>query len=304
MTSQVLPVIKIVATGNDFVFINGINPVTLNWPTVSRPLLAKLLCDRHFGVGADGLVIVEADPNSGVPNALRWDFYNSDGSTAEMCGNATRCYGRWVERVLERKSSVLITAAGVVEVNATVQEVESTLAFVKTNVREIAFAKDGQVSKAMLINTGVPHAVFEVADISNAQIDLTTIQKLRFHPETGPRGANVTLLQKLTNSHFKTVTFERGVENFTLSCGTGVLAAAIVGLGQLAETQSDISTSIDRGLQELESFATLETPGGRLSVRLLEANRGVVLSGPAEITFETKIDLTSSLFARIYGVSK
>ena len=284
MNSKTLALSKLVATGNDFIFINALDPVIAEWPSISRPELAQTLCDRHFGIGADGLVFIEKSLDPLASHRLRWDFYNSDGSTAEMCGNATRCVGRWAERVLDRREVELETLVGMVNVHVRDKTVDSELAFASSQLEDFEFTVNGEVRRAVLANTGVPHAVVEVADLSDVKNDLATVRALRFHPITGARGANVTFLQKLAANQFRTLTFERGVENFTLSCGTGVLAAAAVGIR-------------GTGLRT----AKLETPGGMLEVHYDSAKSGATLSGPAEMTFQTKIDLGSSLFEKIYG---
>ena len=317
MNSRHLSIMKLVATGNDFLFINGIDPITENWPQLNRSKLAKILCDRHFGVGADGLVIVER-PADSIENAqtplptYKWDFYNSDGSSAEMCGNATRCFGRWIEKILDRSRAKLSTVAGIVEVtvfssgrssgrlSGPSTHVESLLPFVQTEGHRIVAHLGGRDYCAILLNTGVPHAVLAVDDLESTQNHLALIQAFRFHPDTGAKGANVTLIQALGPTHFKTVTFERGVEGFTLSCGTGVLAAAIAGVGY--GLKSNVSLVEDyEAAGRYEKSATLDTPGGTLSVEILKTGHGVLLAGSAEIVFQTKIDLDSSLFSKIYG---
>ena len=323
MSTRHLSVMKLVATGNDFLFINGIDSDAKNWPSLNRSQLAKVLCDRHFGLGGDGLVIIERPTDLiGSPNAqlevptFQWDFYNSDGSSAEMCGNATRCFGRWAEKTLNLSCAKLVTIAGIVEVTArptgqadgrsrgeaskSSSQFESLLSFVKTTGRRIMARLDERDYCAILLNTGVPHAVIAVDDLESAKNHSSLIQAFRFHPDTGAKGANVTLIQAFGPTHFKTVTFERGVEGFTLSCGTGVLAAAIAGVVHGLKSNG---SSIDE-LAEASGYmknATLDTPGGTLSVQILKAGCGVLLAGPAEIVFQTTIDLESYLFSKIYG---
>ncbi len=274
---------KFVATGNDFLFIDERVP---NSRSEDRPELVRALCDRHWGVGADGVVFVE---NSKTPGQLKWDFYNRDGSPAEMCGNASRCMGRWAEinlpntlsnnqpnnqpNNLSSQSIRFETVAGVVEAKVLGEEIEVFLSGVKATSREVAFEVVGRKQVAHFINTGVPHFVLAIPSIATPPNLKETVSALRFHPTAGAGGANVTFLELHGAKEFAAVTFERGVEDFTLSCGTGVVAAAAVGLR--------LQNSNDRE-------ANIETPGGRLSVEFSDS--GAVLRGPAEFLFEVRID--------------
>jgi diaminopimelate epimerase len=263
-----ISVMKLVGTGNDFLFIDG--RVKLEMP---RPELVRRLCDRHFGIGADGLVFVESRNGK-----LEWDFYNTDGSHAEMCGNATRCFGRWAALKLGLNAIDFATIAGPVHVDVAGEEVSSYLEFVSANPVLKRFELLSREVGVYWIDTGVPHFVAKVASIPEAQKDLEMIRALRFHPEGGPRGANVTFLEIVGPTSFKTVTYERGVEDFTLSCGTGVVAAAAVGL-QISAQKAGLAPGRE---------ADVEAPGGKLRVRFEE--KGVTLIGPAVRVFETEID--------------
>lgn len=260
---------KLVATGNDFVFIDARTGLPAVFASIPRSELTRSLCDRHFGIGADGVVFIE---NGSSAERIKWDFYNSDGSTAEMCGNATRCAGRWVQAVIGKSGIELETVAGVVKMRVVGEQIESELSFVRAERKQLTFDVDGQTKTAYLVNTGVPHAVFEIAKIENHATSEKVIKALRFHADAGPRGANVTFLEIAGNGLFKTVTFERGVEGFTLSCGTGVLAAAAVGLAKQGGSE-----------------ATLTTPGGELLVKYGPNFSGVTLTGPAKLVFSSTV---------------
>jgi diaminopimelate epimerase len=260
-----LPFSKIVGTGNDFVFIDARVALPASFAALDRAELVRRLCDRHFGVGADGAVFVETTNQA---DHLRWDFYNSDGSIAEMCGNATRCMGRWAERHLCAREVRFETLAGLVHAKCDGAMVASELPFVHARMTEIEFEAAGRKRIAHLVNTGVPHVVYAIEDIQQAASCQEEIRALRFHPAAGPRGANVTFLAVHGPQKFSTVTFERGVEDFTLSCGTGVIAAAAVGLSASGK-----------------SSAKLETPGGSLEVQFGANLHGVVLKGPADLVF-------------------
>jgi diaminopimelate epimerase len=243
LSFKTLRVYKLVATGNDFVFIDARQDLPAPFASADRAFLARKICDRHFGVGADGLVFVEGK------GSLSWDFYNSDGSHAEMCGNATRCMGRWADLVMTSPEVEFTTVAGMVRTKKAAGLIASELPFVKAEVKQFSFGSN-QKREAFLVNTGVPHAVVDIDSIERAAADREALSALRFHPFTGARGANVTFLETCSQTEFRTVSFERGVEGFTLSCGTGVLAAAAVGLSRAGGAMD----------------AKLETPGGKLTV--------------------------------------
>lgn len=227
--------------------------------TGGRSRFAQKICDRHFGVGADGLVIVE---NSSLAD-VKWDFYNSDGSVAEMCGNAARCIGRWAQLHLKMDSVALQTAAGKVMINASANELFSVQ---MTPIQDFRFNQSFEYKSQHLqytfVDTGVPHAVVKLNSLSQIREELDWIRKLRTSPDVGPRGANVTLLRALSESEIQAVTFERGVEDFTLSCGTGAVAAAFA-----------YYKEVKRG--EIQ----VQVPGGRLTVKFLP--QGPLLIGPA-----------------------
>ena len=267
-----LNVSKIVGTGNDFLFIDARAGLEQGFSRIPRSEISRKLCDRHFGIGADGVVFVES---SQPAPRLKWDFYNSDGSEAEMCGNASRCMGRWAKHELGLPSIEFDTIAGLVRTSADSdpeQTVISVLDYVQITFQPISYDAAGVLRQAHLVNTGVPHAVIEISNIQNAKNAVDDIRALRFHPAAGPKGANVTFLQIISEQKFATITFERGIEDFTLSCGTGVLAAGAVGLSRAAHLEGDLTT-----------------PGGQLHVSYGKNWRGAILKAPAQFLFETAV---------------
>lgn len=260
-----LPLMKLQATGNDFVFADARTPLPGEFAKMDRTDIVRKVCDRHFGIGADGMVFVEE-----AAGRFRWDFYNTDGSQAEMCGNATRCMGRWASLKMDKPSLEFQTIAGKVKVEIRGDLVASYLEFVNPTFEVLPVVQEQR--SAILTNTGVPHAVVRLKRIEDAEQEKAMIAALRFHPTIGPRGANITFLEEVSDDEFKTVTFERGVEGFTLACGTGVIAAAAVGL---------------KGGKKLS--AKVHAPGGELLVEFGTDFKGVTLIGPAKRIFETSI---------------
>lgn len=264
---------KIVATGNDFLFLKGEDCQGLT--ADEKSLLVRVLCDRHFGIGADGLVVVDRMEKAPL---WRWEFFNSDGSLAEMCGNATRCVGRWAKKNLDMVDFEFLTAKGVVSVDANGSEVVSKIRLKLKSPEEIHYLNGKEKKTAFAIDTGVPHAVVMVDDLSDQSKLLDHVPHLRHHAHFGARGANVTFVRLINPQEFETVTFERGVEGFTLSCGTGVLAAGWVGLRAMQRDPVGVSVQ-------------LKTPGGLLKVSY--GNEDLKLSGPAKYLFDVVVDIES-----------
>lgn len=277
---KALPFQKIVGTGNDFVFIDLRENALAEFTRVSRRELVQRICRRHTGVGSDGVVFVERNRNAAAGEAeLKWDFFNSDGSQAAMCGNALRCMGRWAHEAMNVDQIRFGTQRGDVAVHFDGHDFHAALAFLKIEPRTIFYSVGGEARSAVLVNTGVPHVVVEISSLDDAQVKSADITALRFHAETGKEGANVTFLERVSAEKFRTITFERGVENFTLSCGTGVLAAAAVGTGVSHKQPPD-----------QERMVMLEAPGGSLRVKFEAGLNNVILIGSANRICSGQLD--------------
>jgi diaminopimelate epimerase len=232
-------------------------------PKEARSGIARFLCDSFTGFYTDGMVFIEDDGSGGCDFA--WDFYNSDGSSAEMCGNAARCAALYFHRRMGGKNRVSFrTIAGTVE--ADVHESEIVDVFMPELKKEgefVAVHKNKRSVEYFFVNTGVPHVVVE------GEPDLDLAQFLRRAPEFGEAGANVTFFNEVSPGEAEAVTFERGVENFTLACGTGAVAAAAFSLlkNPLLKTHS------------------IEMPGGSLRVEWKNP-LNAILSGPTQFEFD------------------
>jgi len=250
MNFSSVEIFKMTGAGNDFLIISEALPTK-----PSRPEMAKQFCDRHYGIGADGLVILEKNHLG----AFRWDFYNSDGSKAEMCGNAARC----VIRFLTEKTG----ATGMIKVQTQDGHFEGRclsdgqVEVIVPPAKDIQFAVDLSVDNEIVIGdqiwAGVPHFVLRRAP------DKELAQKIRRHIHFESHGTNVTFLSETNEFLVQAVTFERGVEDFTLACGTGAIAAA---LSQF-HTQAQISS------------VQVQMPGGMLTI---EKGPPLKQIGPAE----------------------
>jgi diaminopimelate epimerase len=222
---------KLQGSGNDFILIDNRDGKV--YETIERigiclkEFIFKL-CANHTGVGADGLILIE-EPES-PENDFKWQFFNSDGSEAEMCGNGSRCAVRFCydKGIINKKEVSFETLAGVIR--AEVLEggkrvkVQLTPASEPT---EKTLNIEGEEISGVFINTGVPHFVVPVEDIDRIQV-VSLGRKIRFHEEFQPKGTNVNFIEPSGDGRIRIRTYERGVESETLACGTGATAGAIV----------------------------------------------------------------------------
>jgi len=262
---------KMNGAGNDFVMLDN---RTLRHELTKEQIAA--LCDRHRGVGADGLLAVEPAENGAD---FRMRYYNADGGEAEMCGNGARCFARFANMLagwnLERVS--FETQAGVI--GATYHGDSVRLAMSDPHALRLHLSLDvaGLPQTVHFLNTGVPHAVVVVNDLENVPVREWGAA-LRYHPEFLPRGTNANFL-KATPEGIAIRTYERGVENETLACGTGMVACALVH-HLLTGAPSPVKVKVQGG-------DTLEIAFGKSG----DAFQNVTLTGPADIVFEGEIKL-------------
>jgi diaminopimelate epimerase len=264
-----IPFWKLSGSGNDFVVIDNrrhlINGNASRW--------AAKLCHRQFGVGADGLLLIEPSQKAD----FRMVYYNSNGSRATMCGNGARCIA-WSAHELGMVGSNFDFETDLSIVKARVDDrvVEVTLADAKEYRPARKIRAANKVFNMVSVDTGVPHAVIEVPNVDKIDV-MTYGRALRFHRAFGPKGANVNFIQRLGPNRLKVRTYERGVEGETLACGTGVTASAIA-----AALRGRISSSVHcqtTGGDVLQVGFTLhpEDPG-RVATH-------VTLTGPVQRTF-------------------
>jgi diaminopimelate epimerase len=258
--------------GNDFIVIdNRSRDIRLQPAQISR------LCDRHRGAGADGVILLVRCESGRADWA--WDFYNSDGSAAEMCGNGARCFARFVRRLTGEAAAIRFeTRAGIVTAQFNGEAVKVSL----TAPRDLRLNEEislsiGQ-SAVHSLNTGVPHAVLFVADADKAMVQSLGAE-IRNHPRFAPRGTNVNFVQVLGPNSIRVRTYERGVEGETLACGTGVTASALVA----------------SALRGFTSPVRVRVQGGDVLEVSFEGGNGqfenVGLSGPADFVFEGRMEV-------------
>jgi len=247
---------KYQGTGNDFVMIDNRN---MDFPKANTALIAKL-CDRRFGVGADGLILLENDEATD----FRMLYYNADGKEGSMCGNGGRSIVAFAAhlRIIEAKTT-FIAVDGLHE--ATVSK--ETIRLKMKDVPQLHTKPN-----AIFLNTGSPHHVQLVADLERFDV-VKEGRKLRYGLY-GEAGSNINFAEEKGNNEFAIRTYERGVEDETLSCGTGVtaLALSMATLGKVVDNK-----------------VSVHAKGGNLEVTFEKDGAGfknIFLSGKAEQVFK------------------
>jgi diaminopimelate epimerase len=268
---QMLRFTKMNGAGNDFVLLdNRAEALRLTTAQIAR------LCDRHRGVGADGVLVLER-PTNGADFRMR--YYNADGGEAEMCGNGARCFARFADRAAgPLKQLTFETPAGTIGAQLAGELV--TLQMSQPNDLRLGLELPigGEKIRAAYIDSGVPHVVLPVAKID--EVDVRSLgAALRHHPMFAPRGANANFSEQRGPRAIAIRTFERGVEDETLACGTGVVASALI-----FAAHENVAGPID----------VLVRGGDTLQVDFSrEGNRftNVTLTGPADFVFDGTIDI-------------
>lgn len=255
---------KYQGTGNDFIILDNREK---NYNSFSQDQVRQL-CDRKFGIGADGLMLL----NEKEGYDFEMIYYNADGKPGSMCGNGGRCMLKFASEIGINKSLYKFLAFD--------GEHEG-----KIDPEGIVSVKMNDVSKVehrhgdFILDTGSPHYIRLVPDVMHTDV-VKKGREIRYSHEFEKEGINVNFVEQLSDvDQIKVRTYERGVENETLSCGTGVTAAALVCYHNV------------NGFNEVE----VETPGGRLNVEFDRVGDGVYkniwLCGPAEKVFEGTISL-------------
>jgi diaminopimelate epimerase len=248
-------------TGNDFVMIDNRS----NFFPKENTKLIEHLCDRRFGIGGDGLILLENDSDTD----FKMVYYNSDGNQSSMCGNGGRCLAAFAKKL---------------------NVINNSCTFIATDgLHHATISESGQVSLQMIdvsnmkinpeytfLNTGSPHHVQMVEDLENYNIKENGA-KIRYGELYGATGSNINFVKQINANTFSLRTYERGVEDETLSCGTGATAVAIA----MNATGKTNATSIN-----------LNVEGGKLEVTFDKVDNNysnVFLKGPAEFVFKGEI---------------
>ena len=256
--------------GNDFILIDNRE----DGISLSRDQISKL-CHRQRGIGADGLIYLCQPKGAGD---WAWQFYNADGSDAEMCGNGARCFARYVKDQFESSETMSFeTVCGIIQARVMDDSVTVSLTDPSGLVLDETIATNDGGKTVHSINTGVPHAVLFVDDADKAMVE-NLGSEIRYHDHFSPVGTNVNFVRILESGHIHVRTYERGVGE-TLACGTGVSASAIIS-GLLNNWPSPVKVDVLGGDRLEVSFT-----------RIGNDFTSVHLTGPAEIVYRGEIEI-------------
>jgi diaminopimelate epimerase len=252
---------KYQGTGNDFVILDNRQGIF----DASRTDLIKQICDRRFGVGADGFMLLENTPGYD----FKMVYFNADGNESTMCGNGGRCLVAFAHKMgVFEKDTRFLAIDG--EHLANIQDGI-------VHLKMIDIAKVEQNDTFCWLNTGSPHYVKFVKNIADYPV-FEEGKSIRYNDRFKAEGTNVNFAEKIADNEIFVRTYERGVEDETYSCGTGVTAAALVA-----------------SLKGFTSPVKIKTLGGNLSIGFKANTSGgfeeVYLNGPAALVFEGEIEV-------------
>jgi diaminopimelate epimerase len=266
-----LTFIKMNGAGNDFVMLDNRDASLV----LAKEQIARL-CDRHRGVGGDGLLMIEPAQNGAD---FRMRYYNADGGEAEMCGNGARCFARFAQKVSGKSGAISFeTMAGVINAKFFGDIVQIQMSEPHSLRLNDPLAAAGEKLTVHSINTGVPHAVVFVENLEAVEVQKLGAA-LRYHPHFAPKGTNANFVKQLGPQSIAIRTYERGVEDETLACGTGMVACALI-FHELTGAASPVQVKV-RGGDTLE--IGFEQSG--------DTYQNVTLTGPADFTFEGQTEL-------------
>jgi diaminopimelate epimerase len=223
MAYKIIPFIKYSATGNDFIVVDNRRKALAGKQAV---LFARLVCDRTTGAGADGVLLMEESRRAD----FRMRIINADGSEAEMCGNGSRAIAHFARSSFRMKRTMVFeTIAGLIHGRIMARDVVSVrLTKPSALKKDIRIKRGSKIWKGHFINTGVPHfVVFAAGDLETVDV-FREGRFIRNHPYFQPAGTNVNFVKAGSGNLIHVRTYERGVENETMACGTGSTASAIV----------------------------------------------------------------------------
>ncbi|MFH1664928.1 MAG: diaminopimelate epimerase [Candidatus Omnitrophota bacterium] len=261
---------KAAASGNDFLIIDNKNR-ELDTRDLDYRLIAKDLCRRRVSVGADGLLVLEDSDTAD----FRMRIINPDGSEVEMCGNGARCSALYASRCGWGDELLFETGAGLLSAVVNGDNVKIKMSDPKDIRLNINLGIGPNIIAAHYINTGVPHVVHFVDDLEGYDVKGTG-RKIREHAAFAPQGTNADFIGNIGEGRADIRTYERGVEDETLACGTGTVAAAVV-LGLLGFVTPPVEI-LTRSGETLKVHYTIA--GGKA--------RDVYLEGLANIVYEGK----------------
>ncbi len=282
--------IKYQGCGNDFIIRDETDHEPI--PEDKRGTVAKSLCHRNFGVGADGLIFVTAPSEKGVDARMR--LFDRDGPEADMCGNGVRCLAAYLHKKLDKKCLLIETSDGIKEVHQFDDQYRVHMGKLRYKADELRkyfttsvdadnplldivmrFPEVGQV-RISVVNSGEPHAVVFVEDIDSYDIRPYGKNITENHA-VFPRLINFDFAEVVSNHIIKIRTYERGVFRETLACGTG--ATAVAGVAWLTQR-------VDQGRNEIDVM----TRGGKIKISMHD-DREMYMTGPATLVYGGAVEL-------------
>jgi len=264
---------KMNGAGNDFVVIDN-RDLSLS---LTKDQI-ELLCDRHRGVGADGLLAVEPAEHGAD---FKFRYYNADGGEAEMCGNGARCFGRFTAALMDETPDRVTfeTIAGTLAAELVEENIRIAMSEPKDLKLDTGVRIPGLDATLRFVNTGVPHAVAFVENLPGVDV-VKHGAAIRYHEAFAPAGTNANFAAVLAPGHIAIRTYERGVEDETLACGTGMVACALMH-HLLTDAPSPVQVDV-KGGDTLE--IGFEKTGDTTFTK-------VTLTGPADFVFEGEIEI-------------
>ena len=263
-----VPFAKMSGAGNDFIVIDHRKALV---PEQDQAEFVRAVCRRMFSVGSDGLILIENSEKAD----FSWRFYNGDGSVAEMCGNGARCAARFAyARGIAEKKMTFETLAGIIEAEVLEDDSVSLLMTAPCDYqKDLSVELDGKQVGISFMNSGVPHVVLFVEE--GVEIPVKEWgHTIRFHEQFQPAGTNVNFVQDLGDGAIRVRTYERGVEDETMACGTGAVASAIFA-AEKGITSSPVSIATSGG-EQLKIVFDMQKDG---------TAENVYLQGPARIIY-------------------
>jgi len=213
---------KIQGSGNDFILIDNRENALRDVGKIEE--FVRTVCRPHTAVGADGLIVIENSDRA----HFRWRFFNADGSEVEMCGNGGRCAARFaVIKGIAPPTMSFETRAGIIDAEVSGDAVKLRLTDPRDLRKAYPIDLGGTPTLVNSINTGVPHVVVFVNDPDGHDV-VGMGRAIRYHAEYQPAGTNANFARVLNRHRIKLRTYERGVEDETLACGTGAVATALI----------------------------------------------------------------------------
>ena len=266
-----LDFVKAEGAGNDFIIIDAVSLP----PAANIKELTERFCKRNKSIGADGLLIYGESADCD----FRMSIYNPDGNEVEMCGNGARCLALYAYQKKAKTDRMLIeTKAGRIEVEIKGETVKLKLTEPKDARLNFDLAVNGENIKVHFVNTGVPHVVCFVDDVSKTDVKIVG-RAARFHDEFKPQGTNANFVEVLGPRKLKIRTYERGVEEETLACGTGSAAAGVIA-GLLKKVTSPVEVETASG-EVLKIYFDIKT----------DTCKNVYLEGKCSLVYEGKIGI-------------